>query len=190
MKVTKKRGVIALVSAIVVGLAVAIPMVGAGVLASSGNGTPGAAAAAPSPQAIFTGSCNITRNSWASNDVTSAATTTSQTFVNVTGMSVAFLPHADCAEITFSAYSFAAESDALMFVRARINDVDCLPGEVQFSGDDDEDADGDWARSHSFTFVCRGFHPGLHASTALVQFRSFFGQLVFLHKPTMVVRYS
>ncbi len=60
------------------------------------------------------------------------------------------------------------------------------PGEVQFSGDDDEDGDGRWARSAAYNFLCT-VTPGVHTFKA--QFRSLDGGLVFIHKSSLFVHH-
>jgi hypothetical protein len=110
--------------------------------------------------------------------------TTSTTFVDVPGMTVTFnAKAAGCALVSFTAYSFASGGE-LMNVHAVSNGAECLPGEYQFSGDDDEDADGQWARSHGANFTCK---VALGANTIKMQFRSFFGGSVTLHKKAMLV---
>ena len=96
-----------------------------------------------------------------------------------------------CVKVEFSAYTFAADTpvaNQLLMVRALLDGVTAgSPSEVQFSGDDDEDADFTWARSHAFNFAFNGVVPGVHTIT--IQFRSLSGGSVFVHKPSMFVNH-
>jgi hypothetical protein len=44
-----------------------------------------------------------------------------------------------------------------------------LPNEPQWSGDDDENANGEWARAHAANFYLSGVAPGTH--TVSVQWK-------------------
>jgi hypothetical protein len=191
MRITRRRGLVALTigAAVAAAVVVAMPTVASGQFGAGPNGT---LPAAPKAAAVFTGACHNTRMSYASNDAISAGTS-SNSFVTVPGMTVNLNTPGSCAEITFSAYPFAGnvpDPDALIEVRALVDGNVCLPGPVQFSGDDSEDADNFWARSHSYTFVCTfaASHNGHH--TATVEWRTVFADTVFMHKPTMIVRHA
>ncbi len=123
-------------------------------------------------------------------DDSTGKSTTSTTFVDIpnTAITVSIGGSANtCVKVEFSAYTFAATaSTALLFVRVTQDGVACAPGEVQFSGDDDEDGDGRWARSHAFNYLC-AVAPGAHTYKA--QFRSFDGGSVFVHKTSLFVHH-
>ena len=84
---------------------------------------------------------------------------------------------------------FAADaggSSQLLIVRALLDGVEMVPGPVQFSGDDDEDGGGDWARSHNHQWVAAKIPFGAH--TVTIEYRSFFGGTVFMHNRTLTVK--
>jgi hypothetical protein len=90
--------------------------------------------------------------------------------------------------VTFSAFSFAAADDELLYVRPLLDGaIVAVPLETQFSGDDDEDANGRWARTHSMSFVYPNVSAGSHAIR--MQFRSFGGATVFIHRHTTLVEH-
>ena len=57
-----------------------------------------------------------------------------------------------CIIVVVSDYPFATGVE-LLDIRVTVDGATGSPPEVQFSGDDDENADGKWARSHSAQFV-------------------------------------
>jgi hypothetical protein len=143
-----------------------------------------------SPSTLVTGQCKKASNIDFAVDDSTGNTTSSTTFVDVPGMSVTFNlgRGSNCVKIEYSAYVFAAVNAALMNVQAVMDGVACSPADVQFSGDDDENANGSWARSHAFNFVCTGLAQGIH--TAKIQWRSFFGDTIFTHKRSMYVHHK
>jgi hypothetical protein len=172
------------------GLSLACLLTLGGIAAAGGNGQ----APAPRAEARATtgGTCaNMTKVSFkADNDISSS--TSSGTFVDIPGGRVNFTQGGEgngCAIVTFSAESYA-EFGRLMFVRAQLDGVSvAAPGGVQFSGDDDEDEDGRWSRSHSFTFIFPSVSPGDHV--VAMQFRSLtFDRRVFIGKHTTVVQHQ
>jgi hypothetical protein len=111
--------------------------------------------------------------------------TTSTTFVSVPGAGVTFSQTgraADCILVNFSSMSFAsAGGTALLYVRAVLDGSRVLePSSTQFSGDDDEDGDVRWSRTHDAQFVIDAVAPGTH--TVDIQFRSLDGGSVTLHR--------
>jgi hypothetical protein len=148
------------------------------------------AGAENSPSTLVTGQCKKSSNIDFAVDDSTGNSTISTTFVDVPGMSVTFTlgRGSNCVKIEYSAMVFAATNAALMNVQAVITGGTCSPGDVQFSGDDDEDGNGKWARSHAFNFVCTGLAQGVH--TAKIQFRSFFGDSVTTHKRSMFVHHK
>ncbi len=135
--------------------------------------------------------CAAKTRTFKTND-TIADATTSTSFVAVPGSDVAFTiggtSTKNCVTVTFAAFTFAANSGApnqLMMVQAYLDGVPMQPGEVQFSGDDDSDADGAWARSQSYTWVAYPVNFGPH--TVVIGYRSAFGGTVFMHRRSTVV---
>jgi hypothetical protein len=139
-----------------------------------------------------TGLCKgITNFSFATGE-TLAQSTTSTAFVDIPDMTVAFTiggsGQKNCVKVEFSAFTFAA-LNRLLYVRALLDGATVAsPSEVQFSGDDDEDADGNWARSHAFNFEFKDIPAGPH--TIKIQFRSFDGGTVFVHRRSVFVHHK
>ena len=146
---------------------------------------------AVTPTAVTTGGCGaLTKINYKSDDNIDYFTSSSS-FVDVPNSTVTFGQGgttSGCVIVTFTAEAFAP-SERLLQIRAILeNSVVAAPGNVQFSGDDDEDSNGRWARSHAFTFIFPSVAPGLH--NVRMQFRSpdIFGR-VFIHKHTVVVQH-
>jgi hypothetical protein len=140
------------------------------------------------PAVISVGTCAGNRVSYATNDAIGDSTT-SVSFVDVPGMSrVINIPGTGttCIAINYSATVFTAPNE-LMFVRATVDGNQCLPGEVQFDGDSDEDNDFSWARAHAFNFVCQNVRPGNH--TVRIQNRSSSGGIVYTHWRSMLIHH-
>jgi hypothetical protein len=152
------------------------------------NGTP-SQIPSKAPVGPTFGGCT-TGHVYAKADSATGVGTSSETFVDVPNMSVSFkiggtVP--SCVIVSFSAYSFARLVDdvnQLLMVQATLDGTALPPGEVQLSGDDDEDNDGEFARQHSMQWA-GPVNPGPH--TVTIQFRSLFGASVFVHAPTMTV---
>ncbi len=162
---------------------------GSGFAENTGRAPDGPQAAAP--QAMVSGNCaDVTKINYKSDDSINQSTT-STTFVDVPNSTVFFNEGgagSSCVIVTFTAETFAPDS-RLLQVRARLdNSVTASPGVVQLSGDDDEDRDGRWARSHAFTFIFPSVAPGSH--DVRMQFRSpdIFGR-VYIYKHTVVVQH-
>ncbi len=123
-------------------------------------------------------------------DDSTGKTTSSTTYVDIPNTTIAVSIGGTvntCVKVEFSAWTFAATGgSALLFVRVTQDGVACAPGETQFSGDDDEDGDGRWARSHAFNYLC-AVTPGAHTYKA--QFRSFDGGAVFVHRTSLFVHH-
>jgi len=142
------------------------------------------------PPTSQTGLCTLlTQVSFATGETLGQATA-STSFVNIPDMTVPFTMGGSvnhCVKVEFSAFTFAPLGELLM-VRALLDGVTAgSPSEVQFSGNDDEDADGRWARSHAFNFEFKNMSPGPHTIT--IQFRSFFGGTVFVHRRSVFVHH-
>jgi hypothetical protein len=147
---------------------------------------------APAPQAVVSGNCaNVSIVNYKSDDSINHSTT-STSFVDVPNSTVFFNQGGtgnSCVIVTFTAETFAPAS-RLLQVRARLdNSVTASPGVVQLSGDDDENGNGDWSRSHAFTFVFPSVASGSH--NVRMQFRSvYFFERVYIHKHTVVVQHQ
>jgi len=146
---------------------------------------------AAAPAALQSGGCvNMTKINYAADDSINKFTS-STGFVNIPNSVVSFAQGGttnDCVIVTFTAEAIAP-ANRLMLVRSVLDSsVVAAPGGVQFTGDNDEDFDGRWARSHAFTFVFPSVAPGLH--NVKMQFRSpaTFGN-VYIHKHTVVVQH-
>ncbi len=117
-------------------------------------------------------------------------TTSSTSFVDVPNTTIAVDIGGSantCVKIEFSAYTFAATAGtALLNVRVLADAAVCAPGEIQFSGDDSEDGDSRWARTHAFNFLC-AVTPGVHTFRA--QYRSYDGGLVSIHRTSLFVHH-
>jgi hypothetical protein len=110
---------------------------------------------------------------------TTGVSTTSTTYVDVQDMSVTFSVKTDgCAVVDFASWAFASGS-ALMFVHAVANNVECAPGEYQYAAND-----ASFAFAHAANFECPT-HVG--SNTVKIQFRSFDGSTVFMHRRAMFV---
>jgi hypothetical protein len=160
-----------------------------GLAEADGNGQ--APAAKTEARTVKSGSCSGLTEVFYKADDDFNSTTSSGDFVDVPGTSISFTQGGSvsgCAIVTFSAESYA-EFGRLLLVRARIDDAStAAPGAIQFSGDDDEDEDGRWARAHSFTFIFPSVAPGNH--TVTMQYRSLrYGRAVHLGKHTTVVQH-
>lgn len=164
-------------------------MLGGSALAAEHNGQESTAADRDSSRAITSGNCDGLTATRFKSDSDVNDSTSSGEFVTVHGTSIAFNQSAaGCVIVTFSSESYA-EFDRLLLVRARLDGATtAAPGAVQFSGDDDEDDDGRWARSRSYTFIFPSVAVGNH--TVTMQFRSrSFGSSVHLGKHTTVVQH-
>jgi len=100
------------------------------------------------------GGCT-TGHVYAKADSATGVGTSSETFTDIPNMSVGFRiggTTPSCVIVSFSAYSFARLVDGvnqLLMVQATLDGVPIPPGEVQLSGDDDEDNDGEFDNSAS-----------------------------------------
>jgi hypothetical protein len=134
------------------------------------------------PGTVVSGSCPTPGTHFVAADNTGSSTV-STTYVDVPDMSVTFTAGGTrtfCATATFSAFTFAP-AGALLYVQALMDGtVVGAPGEQQFSGDD-----GLWAVAHAFTFVFPSVAPGAH--TIKIQYRSYDGKSVFVHRRSLVV---
>lgn len=162
---------------------------GGNALAAESNGQASQTEARDSSRAISSGNCaGLTATKFkADTDVND--TTSSGSFVTVHGTAISFNQSAaGCVIVTFSSESYA-EFGRLLYVRARLDGATtAAPGAIQFSGDDDEDEDGRWARSRSYTFIFPSVASGNH--TVTMEFRSgAFGRAVHLGKHTTVVQH-
>ncbi len=105
--------------------------------------------------------------------------TTSTTYVDVKDMSVTFSVKANgCALVDYAAFAFATGT-ALEFVQAVSGSTACNPGEIQFAANDST-----FAFAHAANFECP---VTLGSNTIKIQFRSFDGQQVSMHRRAMFV---
>lgn len=121
-------------------------------------------------------------------DSATSASTTSSNFVPVPNATVSFTQGAKgCVIATFSAESWVPGGNRLMLMEALLDGSTVgAPGSVQFSGDDDENSNQHWARSHSFTFAFNNVSAGAHSLA--IKYRSFQGGArVYLGKHSLVV---
>lgn len=156
----------------------------------SGDGTPSTARSVGPAASITITNCKLPKTDFTTNDTTGLSTT-STTYVPVPGMTKSITQGtttAGCVVVDVSAYSYAAGTNALEFVSVTLDGAPGNPGEVQFSGDDDEDGDGAWARTHAAVFAFTAVAPGAH--TVSMVFRSFDGQSVALHRPAMTIEHK
>src|SRR5262249_27240417 len=144
------------------------------------------------PATPVTGTCRAALSDYAATNLTGSSTT-STSYVNLPDAQVAFHQGGTknlCAVVTFSGEAYAATGGtALLYVRGVLETgAVATPSEVQFSGEDDEAADGRWARSNTMTFVFPNVAAGNHIAT--IQWRSFDGGQVFMHQHTTVVEHG
>ena len=152
---------------------------------NAGGGLAEAAAPEATPQIVDT-RCRVGTIDFANHG--DFIGTTSTAFVDIPGATVTFKQGgrvADCIKVEFESMSFTTPNQ-LLFVRAVLDGaVVGAPGDVQFSGDDDEDEDGRWDRSHAMAFFFDGVAPGTH--TVQIQFRSFSGGSVRVNRGSTAV---
>jgi|GEM_PF-5794423 hypothetical protein len=158
--------------------------------AATEAGTPdrGREAADRTPEAA-TGQCATQRITIRTNPEGDQVSTASTVFVNVPRSGLTFTQGGtapSCVMVRFSAVTFAPDKRVLD-VRVLVDGRVAQPGPVLFSGDDDEDFDGRWARAHSFDFLVPNVAPGQH--NVRVQARSFTGGPVYLNTRSTVVHH-
>jgi hypothetical protein len=177
---------LAIATAAVIGLAAvatttAVYALGGG--EPNGNGVP---AGSPSPATVgmaptIASNCKVGKADIVTLESTQSTTSTS--YVSVPGMSKSVKMSKGCIIAVVSDWPFAAGGE-LLYIRVTVDGATGSPAEVQFSGDDDENSDGKWARSHSAQFV---FVVPKGPHTVSLEWKSFFGGTVFLHTPVMVI---
>jgi hypothetical protein len=138
------------------------------------------------PQALVTGKCNTNKVNFAVTD-NAPFSTTSTTFVDMPEMSVTFtIPVGtprSCVRVEFSAYTYAPGTE-LMDIRTVLDGTTVgAPGEIQFEG-----SSATWATSRAFNFLFTDVKAGTH--TIKMQWYSFFGGDVFVHKRSMFVHHK
>jgi hypothetical protein len=153
-------------------------------------GTPNGAQKAEAAEVATTGRCVVPRVDFAASDLMHS-TTTSAIYSNIPDTEISFVQEKPgCVIVHYSAFVYAASgSAALMYVRPLLDGaITSVPAETQFSGDDDEDGDGRWARSHAMNFVFphvpAGHHRLVMQSRTLVA-----GQGVTTHRRTTLVHH-
>ena len=164
-------------------------LLGGTALAAEHSGQAVSAEAKAESRAVVSGSCAGMTETEFKSDSSVDSTTSSGSFVNVPNATISFNQAvAGCVIVTFSSETYA-EFSRLLYVRARLDGATtAAPGGVQFSGDDDEDGDGRWARSRAYTFIFPSVAAGNH--TVTMQFRSLsFGKTVHIGKHTTIVQH-
>jgi len=145
---------------------------------------------ARAPRAAVKGRCGALRVDFAASDLM-FSTTSSTIYANIPDTQITFVQSKPgCVIVHYSAFVYAAsDSAALMYVRPLLDGaVTAVPAETQFSGDDDEDGDGRWARSHAMNFVFPDVPAGTHRLT--MQWRSLVdGQVIYTHRRTTLVHH-
>jgi len=154
------------------------------------NGIPaGRSSQAQSAPLSATGSCKPALLDYVE-ITTDGQSTSSGTFVDLPGTSLTFTQGgtaASCVEVDFTAMTFAA-GGALLDVQPVLDGATLgVPSATQLSGDDDENANGRWSRSHAFDFIFPSVAPGSH--TMKMQFESVVGGTVFINRNAMLVRH-
>lgn len=141
-----------------------------------------------SSRAQLNANCDTSKSSVTASDLLNSSTT-STTYVDVPEATVSFKQKGTkpgCVVVDFFAVAFAP-FDAALFVHVLLDGVEIFPGPGQFSGDDDEDVDTHWSRAQAFSWIAPDVAPGNH--TVQVQFRSYFGTDVFIHKHITIVHH-
>jgi hypothetical protein len=116
--------------------------------------------------------------------------TTSTTFVNIPGATVPFTVStrggAKCVSVLFTSMAFVPTgSSGLLMVRALLDGaVVGNPSETQFEAA----SPSGLAVSHALNFTFSAVAPGAHRIR--MQFRSFSGEAVFIHRGTTIVLYA
>lgn len=170
-------------------LAVAAP---AALADESGHAPDPKPALAPPP--VSSGSCTAMTLVEHKEDSSTMASTTSTSYVTVPGTAFSFTQTtAGCAIVTFSAESWAPGGNKLIHLEAVMDggarEAIGDPGDIQFSGDDDENNNQHWARSRAFTFVFSSVSAGAHA--LYIKWRSdTVGGKVYLGKHSVVLVHS
>jgi hypothetical protein len=163
-------------AAVVALLTIATAVYGASRLFVRGGAVTGIGAQKAVPGA--THNCNVKKASEADGSSTGVSTA-STTYVDVQDMSVTFSAKASgCALVDFASWAFASGT-ALMFVHAVANNTECAPGEYQYAAND-----GSFAFAHASNFECPVI---VGSNTVKIQFRSFDGATVFMHRRAMFV---
>jgi hypothetical protein len=153
-------------------------------------GVPNDASESAAARAAVKGRCGALNVDFAASDLM-FSTTSSTTYVNIPDTQITFVQSKPgCVIVHYSAFVYAASAGAaLMYVRPLLdNAVTAVPAETQFAGDDDEDNDGRWARSHAMNFVFPNVPAGAHRLT--MQWRSnVAGQTISTHRRTTLVHH-
>lgn len=147
---------------------------------------------AASARAVSAGSCGSLSATNFKTDSATSASTTSSGFVDVPNSGVSFTQGGSsngCVIVSFSGESYAP-SGRLLLLQARLDSSSTAsPGIVQFSGDDDENGNSKWARSHAFNFVFQSVAPGPHFVT--IRYRTATsGRRVFMGKHATVIQHQ
>jgi hypothetical protein len=181
------RGKRILLAAVVTVLVLAITTVAIGATRHPHNGMAGRPSATPA--GVIVGSCKAPKIDFATNDSTN--NTSSSVFATIPGMSVTFKiagTKPTCVMAEYSGQAFAPNG-ALLDIEAVLDGATvAAPGEVQLTGDSDENANGEWSRSHAMQFAWPSVPPGAH--TVTIAWRSFFATPVTINRGTLLVHHK
>lgn len=173
-------------------LVMLVALFGASHYMQAQSGVPEGSEAKASQPAVVANCLSMPKVSFAATNGPETTSTTSTTFVNLAPLSVTFKVGGTaltCMKVDVAAETFAAGTGELIVMRVLLDGTtEFLPGEPQWSGDDDENGDGKWARSHAANFYLANIAPGNH--TVTVQWRSFFGGTVFSHFRSLSVQHK
>jgi hypothetical protein len=142
------------------------------------------------PQSVVKNCGSIPKVSFAVTNGNESTSTTSTTHVDLAPLSVTFSIGGDsntCLKVDLASMTYSAAGGPI-FMRVLVDGVELAPGEVQMSGDDDEDGDGRWSRSHAASFYSKSVAPGSH--TVKVQWRSYDGSSVTAHARSLGVHHK
>jgi hypothetical protein len=128
------------------------------------------------PDSAFKNCAALKNIDFAATNGPEMVSTSSTTFANLPPLAVTFtLPGTvgagkNCLKVDVSAVTFQA-TDGPIIIRVLLDGAtEFLPNQVQWSGDDSEDANFQWARAHAANFYLPSVPNGAH--TVTVQWRT------------------
>jgi hypothetical protein len=132
---------------------------------------------------IVISNCPATRSDFISNDNLSLSTV-STSYVPVPGMTkIINQAQTGCVIVTLSSFAFASANSETQMVRVVLDGTRlCSPIEWQWDGDD-----GTRARTHGAVCAFNNVAAGNHS--VQMQHRSFGGNQVFIHRPSMHIEH-
>jgi hypothetical protein len=138
---------------------------------------------APAAEGTSGGSCSPRKIRYKTSDV--SADTSSAAFSAVPQVGVKFTQGGAAPSCVLVRYSAMASATAPKWIPLRVvldGNTIALPGEIQYEG-----YTQDISLARSFDFIFPRVKPGLHA--VRVEWRSFNGGIVYMHKRTIVVHH-